>query len=68
MSAELSVNVDMGRCEYHGQCVFAAPDHFDINDDDELVYDEHPDASNADLIRAAAEACPVQAITVSTQP
>lgn len=58
----MRVRVDMTRCETHAQCVFAAPEVFALDDDDELVYDSTPDESLRPAIEQAARACPVQAI------
>ena len=38
----MRVHVDTARCETHAQCVFAAPDVFTLDDDDELTYDPAP--------------------------
>lgn len=60
----MRISVDMDVCQHYGQCVFAAPDLFDLDDDAELTYQrEAPDSSRADA-EAAAAACPVQAITI----
>ncbi|GAA2387753.1 ferredoxin [Streptomyces glaucosporus] len=65
----MRIHVDMNRCESHGQCVFAAPDHFSFDEEDTLVV--QPDVpegpGHADVlaaVREAAAACPVQAITL----
>lgn len=58
----MRVRVDMTRCETHAQCVFAAPDVFSLNDDDELGYDDTPADALRPAIEQAARACPVQAI------
>ncbi|MGW0431025.1 ferredoxin [Micromonospora sp. NPDC003197] len=60
----MRVRVDMIRCETHAQCVFAAPDVFRLDDNDELVYDSAPDDSLRPEIEQAAAACPVQAILI----
>ncbi|MQM28017.1 ferredoxin [Glycomyces albidus] len=58
----MSIEVDMDTCELHAQCVFAAPDVFSIDEDDELRYDPDPDPAHDDAVQRAALACPVQAI------
>ncbi|GII60882.1 hypothetical protein Skr01_09670 [Sphaerisporangium krabiense] len=58
----MRVRVDMTLCQIHAQCVFAAPEVFALNDDDELMYDAAPDDALAPSIEEAARACPVQAI------
>ncbi|GAA1282567.1 ferredoxin [Planotetraspora silvatica] len=60
----MRVRVDMTLCETHAQCVFAAPEVFTLNDDDELVYDATPGDAVRPAVEQAARACPVQAITV----
>ncbi|GAB2935590.1 ferredoxin [Micromonospora polyrhachis] len=61
----MRVRVDMNRCETHAQCVFAAPDVFRLDDNDELVYDSAPDDSLRPDIEQAMAACPVQAILIA---
>jgi ferredoxin len=61
----MNVDIDSSRCEGHAQCVVAAPDLFDLDDNgfgrplrDGLTEHELPAA------RRAALACPVAAITI----
>lgn len=61
----MKIRVDMTRCETHAQCVFAAPEAFALDDDDELVYDAAPDDGLRSKIEQAAIACPVQAIFIA---
>ncbi|MGK4585057.1 ferredoxin [Kitasatospora sp. HPMI-4] len=60
----MRVLVDLARCQSYGQCVFAAPEIFELTGPEVLEYDSAP----ADLLREQAEraraACPVQAITI----
>jgi ferredoxin len=58
----MRVRVDMTLCQTHAQCVFATPEVFALNDDDELVYDATPTDALRPAIEEAARACPVQAI------
>jgi ferredoxin len=60
----VKVRVDMDVCQHYGQCVFAAPEVFDLDDDGELVYQEVVDESARNDVEAAMMACPVQAITI----
>lgn len=60
----MKVIVDMDVCQYHGQCVFAAPDVFQLNDSGELVYVAEPDESLREAVEEAADVCPLQAITI----
>jgi len=39
----LKVEVDLDRCEGHGICESLAPEVFELDDDDQLHYDPHPD-------------------------
>ncbi|NYJ03636.1 ferredoxin [Nocardioides thalensis] len=61
----MKIDVDRTTCEIHAQCVFAAPDVFSLDEDDELVYDADPGPEHDEAVRSAALVCPVQAIRVS---
>jgi ferredoxin len=61
----MKILVDMNLCQSHGECVFVAPDVFELGDDDVLVWKEEVDDSQRDLIRQAAEACPMMAIRIA---
>ncbi|MEU4392716.1 ferredoxin [Kribbella sp. NPDC023855] len=63
----MRIEVDRATCENHGQCVFAAPEVFAFDDDEQLTYDAHPATGLAEAVRAAAAACPVRAITLVEQ-
>lgn len=64
MSERISVHVDARRCEGHGICIELAPDVFDLEREDVVtVTDERPGPARAPAVRAAAAACPRQAIT-----
>jgi ferredoxin len=59
------VVVDRDLCQNHGQCVFAAPQVFELDDDGELV--QLQDEVGEDLranVEEAADVCPTQAITI----
>lgn len=58
----MKVIVDRALCQVHAQCVFAAPEVFELDDDDRLVYVAEPDDGLMDSVEEAARACPVQAI------
>ncbi|MCI0384329.1 ferredoxin [Streptomyces sp. CNQ085] len=64
----MRIHVDMNRCESHGQCVFAAPDHFSFDEDDTLlVVGEVPeDEEVRAAVREAAASCPVRAVSLHT--
>ncbi|OUC97582.1 ferredoxin [Streptosporangium minutum] len=58
----MRVFVDRALCQVHAQCVFAAPEVFELDDDDRLVHVAEPDDGLIDAVEEAARACPVQAI------
>lgn len=61
----LKVIVDRDRCQEHGQCVFAAPEVFHLDDEGHLVVLlEQPDEALWAACEEAANVCPMQAITI----
>jgi ferredoxin len=60
----MRVVVDPDKCADHGQCVFAAPEVFQLDENGKLVYRSDPDESLRDLVEEAADVCPLQAITI----
>jgi ferredoxin len=58
----MRIEVDLDRCEAHGECVMAAPEVFELDDEDRLHYDPQPDEALRPLVTRAVRACPVQAI------
>lgn len=60
----MKVVVDLSRCQDHGQCVFAAPEVFQLDADGHLEYASHPDPALREAVEEAADVCPLQAITV----
>jgi ferredoxin len=62
----IRVTVDLDKCIAAGQCVPAAPEVFDQNEEDGLVLllDEHPGDDQAAAVRQAARLCPARAIEV----
>ncbi|GGV37154.1 ferredoxin [Streptomyces longisporoflavus] len=60
----LKVTVDLDVCQDHGQCVFAAPDVFELDDDGRLAYVGTPDESLRADVEDAADVCPLQAIRI----
>jgi ferredoxin len=61
----MRVIVDFDLCESNGLCMAAAPEVFDLRDDDVLyvLQDEPPDEL-ASAVRTAARTCPKTAITI----
>jgi ferredoxin len=56
--------VDLNRCQGYAQCVFLAPDVFELRGNEALHYDLNPDDAQRLRVLRAAAACPVQAILV----
>ena len=63
----IKIYVDMDKCQHYGQCVFEAPEVFQLNADDKLEYQaEAPDEMLGDL-ESAADVCPMQAIFLTKE-
>ena len=60
----VKVHVDMDTCQHYGQCVFEAPNIFNLVDDDTLEYQADADESERANIEAAVDVCPMQAIRI----
>jgi ferredoxin len=60
----MKVVVDMNKCQDHGQCVFAAPDVFQLDADGRLVHESEPDTTLRADVEDAADVCPLQAIRI----
>ena len=60
----MKVRVDMNLCQSHGECVLAAPDVFELGDDDVLRWREDITEEERELAQEAADACPMMAIRV----
>lgn len=69
----MRVEVDLDKCQDHGQCVFAAPDVFALDDAGKLSFRAEAsgvylsgelDESLRDDVEEAADVCPLQAILV----
>jgi ferredoxin len=59
------VVVDWDLCESNGLCMAAAPEVFQLQDDDTLlILQENPDESLHDKVSAAVHACPKMAISL----
>jgi ferredoxin len=61
----VKVVVDMDICEFHGQCAIAAPDVFELKDDETLLWNATPDESLRADVEAAVDGCPTQAISIA---
>jgi ferredoxin len=58
----IKVQVDLDRCQSHGECVFAAPDVFKLGDDDVLKWEGEVDESKRAELEEAVNVCPMMAI------
>ncbi len=60
----MKVHVDMNLCQSHGDCVFAAPDVFDLGEDDVLSWKEEVGEDQRAAVEEAVQACPMAAIRI----
>jgi ferredoxin len=60
----MKVHVDMNLCQSHGECVSAAPEVFELGDDDVLVWREDVDDSLRPAVEEAVDVCPMMAIRI----
>ena len=60
----MKVHVDMNLCQSHGECVIAAPDVFELGDDDVLVWKEDVPEERREAVEEAENACPMAAIRI----
>jgi ferredoxin len=69
----MRVEVDLDKCQDHGQCVFAAPEVFSLDEQGRLSFralakgsylSGELDESLRDDVEEAADVCPLQAIMV----
>jgi ferredoxin len=61
----IKIDVDTGLCADHGQCVFSAPEVFELDMDGRLVVlSAEVDESLRASVLDAADVCPVQAISI----
>ncbi|WP_063002598.1 ferredoxin [Nocardia mikamii] len=63
----MNIIVDYDRCEGHGECVIAAPEVFDLNDDGDevVVLDDTPAEALLNKVETAAKLCPVAALRIA---
>ena len=63
---KVTVNYDL--CEGHGRCEAAAPEVFELRDDERsYVLQEHPPESLRQKVERAVRLCPRQAITLTEE-
>jgi ferredoxin len=60
----MRIHVDMGRCEFHGQCMIAAPEVFDLRGEGDLRYPAEVGDELRPVVEEAMDACPAQAISI----
>jgi ferredoxin len=60
----VKIVVDMDLCADHGQCVYAAPDVFQLDQNGKLVFKAEADEPQREAVEEAADVCPMQAITI----
>jgi ferredoxin len=62
----MKVTIDFDACAAHGDCVVAAPEIFDLGEDDEVVtlLDAEPPEELRAKAQAAVDACPMAAIRI----
>ena len=63
MSEPLDVKIDWDRCMGSGNCLFWAPDSFDLSEDGHAVVTDAR-ATDEERLRIAAQGCPVGAISL----
>jgi ferredoxin len=63
----MKLTVDRSRCEGHAVCALEAPELFDLDDAGDLVILEaHPPEAQRAVAQNAVDACPTQALSVSS--
>ena len=58
--------VDLNRCQAYAQCVFLAPEIFELHGEEALMYDPEVPEDQEERVRQAAAACPTQAIILGS--
>jgi ferredoxin len=64
---EMQIVVDLSRCQGYAQCVFLAPEVFELHGDEALLYNPDVPDEQRERVYQAAAACPVQAILVGEE-
>lgn len=62
----MRIVVDLAVCQGYGQCAFLAPDVFQLNGAESLMYDPNPAGNPRARVERAVVACPVQAISTDS--
>ncbi|MBO0914541.1 ferredoxin [Streptomyces sp. NBC_01260] len=58
----MQIVVDLNRCQAYAQCVFMAPEVFELHGEETLMYLPAVPPEQQERVRRAVAACPVQAI------
>ncbi len=60
----ITVTVDNASCQNYGHCCFEAEDVFQLDENGQLTYQTEVGDERLDAIEQAADACPMQAISL----
>lgn len=60
----IEIRIDTETCMGSGNCVFLAPRSFDLDEEDGHSLVTDPEATDEEVLVAAAEGCPVGAISL----
>ena len=60
----MKVVVEREKCPDHGQCVLAAPEVFQLDENGKLVHESEFGEGPLGKVEEAADVCPTQAITI----
>ncbi|MFF2412118.1 ferredoxin [Streptomyces sp. NPDC058092] len=63
----MRIVVDLTRCQAYAQCVFLAPEMFELHGEEALLYRQEVPDGQLDRVRQAVAACPVQAILLGEE-
>ena len=63
----MRIVVDLTRCQAYAQCVYLAPEVFELHGEETLLYRPEVPDGHLERVRQAAAACPVQAILVGEE-
>ncbi|MEV8312421.1 ferredoxin [Streptomyces flavidovirens] len=62
----MKISVDRAKCQNHGVCAISAPDHFELDSQGVLQYQESFDEGHLEDIEDAMDSCPLQAIVLNS--
>ncbi|WP_055587351.1 ferredoxin [Peterkaempfera griseoplana] len=63
----MRIVVDLTRCQGYAQCVFLAPEVFQLHGEEGLLYTPAFPDEQLERVRQAAAACPVQAVLLGEE-